>query len=32
MTGLENTFWLLYEVARVSDGESPADPAGLVDA
>jgi molecular chaperone HtpG len=28
-TWLEDTFWLLYEMARVSDGESPSDPAGF---
>jgi molecular chaperone HtpG len=28
-TWLEDTFWLLYEMARVSDGEPPSDPAGF---
>jgi molecular chaperone HtpG len=28
-TWLEDTFWLLYEMARVTDGETPSDPAGF---
>ncbi|GAC1335439.1 MAG: molecular chaperone HtpG [Beijerinckiaceae bacterium] len=28
-TWLEDTFWLLYEMARVSDGEAPSDPAAF---